>query len=283
MKTPARHDNRTGGPGPKGRGRSGFTLIELLTVVAIIGLLVGMVVPTIQSVLEALYAARTLARIDNLANGAKMYKIEGTGNKYFPAQQYAKAILVDGTSIGAAGGGGDTGKAKAGTYKNAGGAFLARCLFAKPDPNSTGATALPDLFPVGNWAVLDTDMLDPPEAVGSDVGRDTPKAYSVLDCSSHPLAILYFVSRLESLGKAMQYMIDDNKVYIPDNTYLGTRDVSGTATPMDIQWFASIGDPTTATTVRMDGQFFIIAAGKATSTGSRKYFDSGTGLSNVPR
>jgi prepilin-type N-terminal cleavage/methylation domain-containing protein len=281
MEAQMRHDNRPGPGGPGGGGPAGFTLIELLTVVAIIGLLVGMVVPTIQSVLESLYVSRTLARINSLSGGAEQYKIAGTGNKYFPAQQYAKSILVDGATMGVSSSA--DGKAKPTSYPQAGSAFLARCLFSKPDPNSTAAAPVADLFPVGNWAVLEPDMLDPTDATDPTKGRDTPKPYSILDCSSHPLAILYYVSRLESLGKATQYTVNDNKVYILDNTYLANRDNSGTSTPMDIQWYATGGvDPASATTVKMDGQFFLVAAGKATSTGSRKYFDLQAKLSNVP-
>lgn len=292
METQARYDQRPDRTAPARGGAAGFTLIELLTVVAIIGLLVGMVVPTISSVLDALYAARTLSRIDNLANGARMYKVEGSGNKYFPAQQYAKNILETGSTIGT-GGSLANGRAAPASYTNAGSALLGRILFTKTDPNATNSNALPDLFPVGNWSVLDTDMLDPPDVTTSTIGRDTPRPYSIVDCSSHPLAILYFVSRLEKMGTrtpALQYTVNDNAVYIPDNTYRGARNDKGDL--WDIQWFViggtidptvqpGVNDPTPV--IKMDGQFVLIAAGKATSTGSRKYFDSTTGLSNVPR
>lgn len=254
-----RHNHRSLTGRDHGR-QAGFTLIELLTVVAIIGLLVGMVVPTISAVLDSLTAARTLARIDNLANGAKMYKIEGTSNKYFPGQQYAKEIFESGSMLGGV------------SYKQAGSAFLARALFSKPDPNNTTK----DLFPVGHYAVLDQDLLDPPDVATPATGRDTPRPYSILDCSSHPMAILYYISRANLVGKIEQYGMDDNKVYFIDDSSCATWDLNGTPTKMTIQRYVS---PGTNAVIKMDGQFVITAAGKATSTGARQYF-SATSLKN---
>jgi hypothetical protein len=222
----------------------GLTLVAVLVLVGLSGLvlLVGAVLLLEYKgrVSVEIGRARTQARIENLANGAMMYKIEGTGNKFFPAQQYAKSILEDGTPMAGI------------SYKQAGSACLAHCLFSQTDPNNPAK----DRFPVGNWAVLDEDLLDPPAAGDPSRGRDTPKAYSLVDRSSHPMAILYYVSRRDAAGRIEQYVPDDNRIYT-DN-HVATNTANGASQLMDIRQYVR----GKGTEIRMDGRFVITAAGK---------------------
>lgn len=63
----------------------GFTLVEMLMVIAIICLLVGLLVPNVYAARLRVLAARSQARINELAGGCEAYR---QATNYYPGQQY---------------------------------------------------------------------------------------------------------------------------------------------------------------------------------------------------
>jgi len=61
---------------PRTYRRTGFTLVELLTVIAIIGILAGILIPTVSSVRQSAMKARTKARFNGYATAIVQYKAE---------------------------------------------------------------------------------------------------------------------------------------------------------------------------------------------------------------
>ncbi len=229
--------------GTKVKCRDGFTLIELLTVVAIIGLLVGMVVPTIKAVLDNSQRMKLLIRIGSLEKGCNIYKMEATGNRYYPGQ--------DAEGIGAL-----TGSAASTNYptcQNAGSALLARALFSRVDPNNASNIQ----FPVSNYGQLDRDMLDAANQPITGVAR------SVIDYASETMAILYYPSRLASKGVKEQYVIADNSKYVT----AANSAKDGSSVQITIQSYVMTTTATGTGTgsgtqiVRQDCMFVLSAAG----------------------
>lgn len=239
MRHQTRHPSprRTGLPAPApkaGRcGGRGFTLIELLTVVAIIGLLVGMIVPTLRSIYVALHKAATRVRIQNLDAGANQYRMLVTGNKYFPGQDYVNLSFPTKFPLKDMG----TLKANPGKPIKGGSDLLAWCLFT--DPNG--------LFPTSAYGKYEEDMLDDPAGTYSGV------PFTVLDTYPDKMPILYYVAR-KGVAGASQYVKDDNKVYLTaDNHKIDAN-----------SWTSFVG----GTIPYNSGQFLLIAPGK-----NRKYMD----------
>ena len=208
------------------RAAKGFTLIELLTVVAIIGLLVTMVVPTIRSVIQAQQAVVTRTRIRSLDAGVRMYKMQETGNKYFPGQQPWAVQAI--------------------TQEQNASAFLARALFTDWQSPEDDPEDKP--FPVGAYAKYEQDMLD------DESGKHTERPYTILDGYATPMAVLYFPARLDEdlRGEGAQFVPNDNAAYldednIPPDTTVG-EGLTGVVDEGD--------------TIRNDGEFLLIAPGR---------------------
>ncbi len=218
----------------------GFTLIELLTVVAIIGLLVGMVVPTIKAVLENKLKMQLAVRIRALDDGCNIYKMSATGNRYYPGQDATQLTWLS-----------------SGTYANAGSALLARCLFWIPDGNSPNDLTKGQ-FPVSNYGQLEKDILGT-----VTVGSNTV-ANSIIDYSNETMAIVYYPSHLGQKGVVAQYWVADNSKYvIPGSPPTGNSAPSATILTQVLKQSSPV------VVVYQDGLFVISAAGT-----DRLYFSS---------
>ncbi len=104
------------------RRATGFTLIELLVVIAIIGLLLGLVVPSLSGARKLAYKTKTDVRIKALSDGCSLF-FEDTGRRYYPGQRYTSALT--------------------GTYPGSGSAVLAISLFSNKQDiwfDNVGAT-----------------------------------------------------------------------------------------------------------------------------------------------
>jgi len=203
------------------RRTGGFTLVELLTVVAIIGLLVGMVVPTITAILKGVKQTRVDVRIQALENGCGSYKMSGTGNRYFPGQDPTHLNWLS-----------------SGTYANAGSALLARCLFWKPDGNYPYDTSRGE-FPVSQYGTYAEDML----------GKVNNVSNTIIDFDSEPMAILYYPARIGMQGDVYQFKAEDNTKY---------TDSTNVASSSSITTYAQ---SSSGGVIKNDGMYIITAAG----------------------
>ena len=221
------------------RGR-GFTLIELLTVVAIIGLLITMVVPTIGSIMKAITTASTQARIASLTAGARAYKMGATGNRFYPGQDDPKGLFET-----------------SGNYQYKASAYLAKCLFSDADGKFPP--------PVDRWAPYEVGMLDDDEgSVTAEQTEGEGVPYSILDTHSHTLAIVYYVSRKRKSG-ADQFVAADNLEYTKNNVNIQ----SGGNHDERFKNYVAPGETEETRMVHMDGEFVIHAADPET----RYYFE----------
>jgi prepilin-type N-terminal cleavage/methylation domain-containing protein len=218
----------------------GFTLVELLTVVAIIGLLVGMVVPTIRAVIESQNTMKMRVRIRALDDGCGIYKMSAKGNKYYPGQDATEVNWLTN-----------------GSYANQGSALLARCLFWNPDGNDPYNLSKGQ-FPVTRYGTYSRDMLG---TVLFQPDRTSVTLPALIDFNNEPMAILYYPSRVSMKGNKTQFVIADNSKYVTSSN-VGLN----SGTPYTIQTYVQ---DSSQSIVRNDGTFVISAPGM-----KRLYFDT---------
>lgn len=70
---------------PSATARRGFTLIELLTVIAIIGILAAIIIPTVGKVRESARATKCLSNVREISRALFMYADENKGNLPHPS------------------------------------------------------------------------------------------------------------------------------------------------------------------------------------------------------
>jgi prepilin-type N-terminal cleavage/methylation domain-containing protein/prepilin-type processing-associated H-X9-DG protein len=67
------------------RSRAGFTLIELLTVIAIIGILAAIIIPTVSKVRDSARGAKCTAQLREIGTATQIYTQENKGYPFFTA------------------------------------------------------------------------------------------------------------------------------------------------------------------------------------------------------
>ena len=161
------------------RGRAILTCLPVLSLTAI-----GVCIQTVPMGYTCVYRPQLPVRIRSLDDGATIYKLSATGNKYYPGQ--------DPEGIGAL----ETGASpeKYPNCKNAGSALLARYLFT--DPNG--------VFPVSWYGQFEKDMLGTVAGVPG----------TLVDFRDPPMAILYFPARLDKRTGTMRFVLADNARYL---------------------------------------------------------------------
>ncbi len=223
------------------RGSGAFTLVELLVVVAVIGLLVSILVPVVQTVLASASAARTRARVIELATGCYNYKKE---RDYYPGQDtYAQLGPLTGSQL------------------------LAACLFEYPFADVSNSSRPPPVS--GKYAPMRAGDLDKFKSGSSYQATYTGKLTSILDRAEDPMAILYYPYRIHVTSDEVKerYKYSDNSWYVDRvySEYVAAKDKTSYSLQQyrtDMQE-AFYGFSTTAVgTVRGEGAFLLIAAGK---------------------
>ncbi len=159
----------------------GFTLVELLVVIVIITLLMGILVPTVQSVIKTMNQTKAKARLESLSRSVDLwYKVN---NNHYPGQVNANWRDDPDTSNGSE--------------------LLARALFTKTDDDGD------DIFPAS------TQYADFSGGILFDYEVDETTHENVLsDGLPTPMPILYYPSRL---GEG-NFRASDNGELVTDET-----------------------------------------------------------------
>jgi len=172
-------------PGVRQRKRCAFTLIELLTVILIISLLVGILVPTVRAVIQAASAANTNATIQSLSGGIQQYYTEN--NNVYPGQNVPSSFVY-------------------------GSHWLMRAMFTRKGATSVNYSAAPAAdFPLDAYVPIKAGLIQ-----RSTSGTDYSNAW-LGDGYPSPMAICYYPARLGGSGLS-QYTENDNTTHTSGKT-----------------------------------------------------------------
>ncbi|HAU36429.1 MAG TPA: hypothetical protein DCX07_01765 [Phycisphaerales bacterium] len=163
---------------------TGFTLIELLTVILIISLLVGILVPTVRAVIQAASAANTNATIQSLSGGIQQYYTEN--NNVYPGQNVPSTFVY-------------------------GSHWLMRAMFTRKGATSVNYSAAPAAdFPLDAYVPIKAGL------IRDNTGTNYSSAF-LGDGYPSPMAICYYPARLGVSGLG-QFVEGDNSTHTTGNT-----------------------------------------------------------------
>lgn len=213
--------------------RAGFTLLELLTVVLIIGLLLSILMPSINAIIGSVYAMRTLARIKGLDDGANEYKMDFS---YFPGQRWVNPGEGDICWPESYTGSQVMGVCMYGYKKyTTATAYTYSYTYNQIDmpiigPDGYLAAGRPMMRP--EYAPLTTVVFEnkTPDVRGDDekiprartVGAAAGRENTLLDEFPVPMAILYFPFRIGKTEPQEAYVYEDNSVYVENEDLLAS-------------------------------------------------------------
>jgi prepilin-type N-terminal cleavage/methylation domain-containing protein len=174
--------------------RGGFTLVELLVVIVIIMLLMGILVPTVRSILNTAQQTEAKARIQSLSRSIDLWYKEN--NNRYPGQVNPAPLDNNSTT---------------------GSQLLAEALFTKIEDDGE------EVFPASTkYADFTDDIL-----IDYKLDGQTHEN-CISDGFPTPMPLLYFPARIGAAGNGSAYKASDNNELVNDDTKGGNfSNVSG--------------------------------------------------------
>lgn len=236
-------------PTPSGSINAGFTLIELLTVIAIIGILAAIFIPTVGAVREKAQRAVDANSMREIAKAAMIYAGDNNDRLPDPSSTPAPSITGDKLYIWA------------GLVAKSGALADGSLYFAKSDPKADGSSA---------GSVLDpTDLTH--NTLSADFIARTPSVELVgglkmSDPATTPLAFSRGLSTTgtwdnnsDGLGKSVYGEAGGYIVFLTGN----------------VQFYKDLGDATTGRLVQTNGKPTNNITKTIPRSGSQKIYGSG--------